>query len=232
MRKNQFVLLIAFVVLLVINSVSAQESLSPSPGPMVQKEQKLMVTIRLEVAGDNAIRVENQYGFALYPQTVITALSPALVLGARATIIYQDQMIPAIRAVFNSRLGLSTLLLIKPLSIDMQKTNFFSGNDFGENTFILTLQSIINIKDLTEEDARKNRLRGAVTVDDHGTLLSVVSSIEKNASGTLTPLVIPFNHVVEFVESIKRGPPIPQFKSPGDLKPEESPGTSVNLSTI
>lgn len=234
MRKNLFILLIVLTALLVVNGyVSAQETANFTPGPVVREEQKLMVTIQLEIAEGNAVHVKNQYGFALYPQTVITALDPMLVFGARATVIYQNKKISAIRANFNLRLGLATLLLIEPLAINTQKTNLFSEKDFGENTFILTPHSITNIKDLTKKDSEENRLRGAVAVDDQGTLFGIVSSIEKNIDGTLTPSMIPFDYVGAFIEFLKQDPPIPQFSPPENSEPEtNTDGKSVNLNTI
>lgn len=229
MRKNQFVLLTLLVALSVSNTnVLAEEQMHPMPNPAVQEEQKLMVTIRLEMAEDGAVHTENQEGLALYPQTVITVLSPMLVLGARTTVIYQNQMIPAIQVNSDPRLGLATLSLIKPLPVDTQKTRFFSESDFGENMFMLTSLSIIDMKNLTD-DGEKNHLRGAIVVDDYGMLMGIVSRIEKDALGAVTPQVIPYDLVRMFIHYLEQGPPIPQFNPPDDLRPGEGPGKSVNL---
>ncbi|MBI2669596.1 MAG: hypothetical protein HYX20_00395 [Candidatus Yanofskybacteria bacterium] len=230
MRKNSFILLITFVALSIINTdISAQELTNSAPEPVLQEEQKLMVTIRMEIAEGSAVHVKYQEGFALYPQTVIAALSPMLVLGAKATIIYQDQVIPAIQVNTNARLGLAALLLIRPLAVDTQKTNFFSGKDFGENTFLLTSRSVTNIKNLTEEETKENQLKGAVAVDDYGTLLGIVLSIEKDDFGTLIQRIIPFDYVQAFIRSLEQGPPLPEFKPP-EL-PEDS-NAKVYLNTI
>lgn len=234
MRKNLFILLIVLFMLLAMSTHAlAQEAKNFTSSPVVvQEEQKLMVTIRMEIAEGGAVHVKNLYGFALYPQTVITALDPMLVLGARTTIIYQKEITPAVRANLNLRLGLAILLLVKPLAVDTQKNELFSEKNSDENTFVLTPQFIKNIKDLTEKEIGENCLRGALAVDGRGTLLGIVSCIEKNAHGAPKPLMIPFDFVGVFIEDIKQEPPIPQFSLPEDLEPGETNEKSVNLNTI
>lgn len=233
MRKNPFGSLAALILLSVFYlNVSAQEPINFTFGQVLQEEQKLMVTIRLEIAEGKAVRTSHQYGFTLFPQTVITVLSPMLILGARTTIIYQDQNIPAIQAYSNPRLGLAVLVLIKPLPIEVHKSNLFSGDNFSENTFILTAQSIIDASNLAEKDAEEDHLKGALAVDDYGVLLGIVLKIEKNDLGKLTPLMVPFGTVEIFIEILKLGPPIPRFDHQEDSRPKEAPIKSADIGTI
>ncbi len=227
MKTRIFVLAVVSAVLFA-STTNAFGQENPVPDP-VQKEQKLMVTIPLKIYEKMAINVEKQEGFILYPQTVITTLSPLLLLGARVTVVSQGQEIPAVTLNLDISSGLMVLMLVRPLStsIDIKTTNLFSGNDFGENTFILTSQSITNVKDLAKEDTKKDDLRGAVAVDDYGALLGIVSGVEKNDTGTSVPQIIPFDEVGQFIEFLNEGPPIPLMP---ELPSREK--TKVNFDTI
>lgn len=227
MKKTNFILTAAFAAMAIFTSaISAfgQETLIPGS---VQDEQKLMVTVRLKINDNQVIRVEKQEGFLLYPQTVITTMSPLMILGARTTVISQGQEVPAfVYLDFNVGPNLAALILVRPfsISIDTKKTNFFSENEFGENTFILTSQSVTDVKDL-KEDARGDYLRGAVAVDDHGALLGIVSMVEKNDAGTLEPRMIPFFKVEQFIDFFQKGAPIPEMP---ENKPEDSKKISLD----
>ncbi len=227
MKKTNFILRATFVAIFT-SAISAfgQETLIPSP---VKDEQKLMVSIVLEISDGGKILTEKQDGFLLFPQTVITTLSPLLLSGARVTVIAGNHEIHTRGGRFiDMDLGLGALLLIKPIAMDVSAAvSLFSPEDWGENLFLLTSRGVLNTKVLTsEEDASHHR--GDVVVDEYGNLVSVVLHVRKDESSNgLSPKFISRESVDTLLDVIQEKPPIPEI-------PEESQRehAEISLDTI
>lgn len=210
MKKNLVLMLVIVIGLIGSAHVLAQESAGLVPGTAVQDEQNLMVRIRFEIADGEMVRYSEQDGIMIYPQTVLTMLSPMMLLGARSTVIYQNkEMIPAVRLNWDLRLGLAVLALIRPLPVNnLDLDTLLSDTDASDKGFfVLSSTGIVDIA-AQKDDAQING--GDVLVDSCGRLSAVIL---KDASGRL-PGVIPQEGVREFLDSFKEGPPIPRLPKP------------------
>lgn len=217
MKKNlisMLTLIISFAVSICVLAQEAQET-NDSISRTVLAEQKLMVKVRLEIADGGFIHFEDQEGIMVYPQTVLTTLSPLMLIGSRYTIFYNGEMVPATRMIWNLNTGLVVLALIRPLPVNLLDLDTFLGDgQLGDNVFVLTSEHVIAAGAIQKEDNYRGYRRGSIMVDNYGRLIAMILNVNKNISGNNSPNKITRDEVTEFIKIFQQGPPIPELPKP------------------
>ncbi|MBI2062980.1 MAG: hypothetical protein HYT61_01935 [Candidatus Yanofskybacteria bacterium] len=215
--KNSLVLMITLMTILIGDArVLAQEPAYPTSGTAVQEEQKLMVKMHLEISDGGMTYREDQDGIMIHPQTMLTTVSPLMLIGARTVVIYKGKRIPAIRLTWDLEEGLVMFALIHPLPVsNLDLGVFLDVGNSDDDLLMLSSGGVVNARVIQNDQSQIHG--GNILVDNCGRL---VAMILKDAAGRLSQTGISREKISEFLHFFSQGPPMPKLpeKDEKDLK--------------